>query len=112
MSEKSVLSIEVNSLIALNEKILSVLEDINHRLLCSKTVFNLNDASAYSGLSKSHLYHLTSSGKLRFYRPFGKCIFISKDELEEALKQNAHNENLQVDQNVSNYFMKKLNSKK
>jgi excisionase family DNA binding protein len=61
------------------------LENINDRLrnietllLNQKSVFNFDEIAAYTGLSKSHLYKLTSSGGIPCYKPQGKHIYFNK----------------------------------
>lgn len=51
-------------------------------------MLNFNDLVSYTGLSKSYLYKLTSNGKLPAYKPFGKCLYFDKLEVENWLKQN------------------------
>jgi excisionase family DNA binding protein len=53
-----------------------------------KTILNFNDLTNYTGLSKSYLYKLTSNGLLPAYKPFGKCLFFDKIEVDNWLKQN------------------------
>lgn len=53
-----------------------------------KTVLNFTELAAYTGLSKSYLYRLSSEGKLPAYKPFGKCLFFDRAEVDNWLKQN------------------------
>lgn len=53
-----------------------------------KTIFNFNDLASYTGLSKSYLYKLSSIGKLPAYKPFGKCLYFDRTEVDNWLKQN------------------------
>ena len=53
-----------------------------------KTVMNLNDLATYTGLSKSYLYKLTSSGAIPHYKPMCKILFFDKAEIDAFLKQN------------------------
>ena len=39
--------------------------------LDNKEVLTLNEVSNYTGLSKSHIYRLCSTGGIPFYKPFG-----------------------------------------
>jgi len=45
----------------------------------------MDDASKMTGLSKSSLYKLTSNRIISFYKPFGKKIFFSKEQLEQMM---------------------------
>ncbi len=53
-----------------------------------KTVMNFNDLATYTGLSKSYLYKLTSTGAIPHYKPMGKVLFFDKAEIDLYLKQN------------------------
>lgn len=64
------------------------LTKIEVALLCLKTVFTFDELVAYTGLSKSHLYKLTSSGRIPCSKPFGKHLYFNKLEIDEWLLQN------------------------
>jgi len=44
--------------------------------------------AAYTGLSKSYLYKLTSTGGIPCYKPQGKHIYFSKQEIDKWLLKN------------------------
>lgn len=54
----------------------------------TKEVLTLNEVSNYTGLSKSHIYRLCSTGGIPFYKPFGKVNYFDKLEIIQWLKQN------------------------
>ena len=56
--------------------------------LDNKEVLTLNEVSNYTGLSKSHIYRLCSTGGIPFYKPFGKVNYFDKLEIIQWLKQN------------------------
>lgn len=70
------------------EEINKRLENIEIMLLTSKTVLTFDEASDYTGLSKSHLYRLTSTGGIPFYKPKGKIIYFDRKELDNWMLQN------------------------
>lgn len=53
-----------------------------------KDVLTFNEASEFTGLSKSYLYKLTSGQKVPHYKPFGKMVYFNRLELESWLQQN------------------------
>lgn len=53
-----------------------------------KTVMNFEDLAHYTGLSKSYLYKLTSQNILPHSKPFGKCLFFDKAEIDLFLLSN------------------------
>ena len=58
-----------------------------YSLLAAKNVLTLEDAALLTGLSKSHLYRLTCTHQIPYYKPNGKLCFFDKAELE-AWKRN------------------------
>lgn len=50
-----------------------------------KLLYSMDDASKLTGLSKSCLYKLTANRVVSFYKPFGKMIFFSKEQLMTLL---------------------------
>ena len=59
-----------------------------YSLLAAKNVLTLDDAALLTGLSKSHLYRLTCTHQIPYYKPSGKQIYFDRDELEAWMKQN------------------------
>ncbi|NJY64155.1 helix-turn-helix domain-containing protein [Salinimicrobium sp. CDJ15-81-2] len=70
-------------------KILEQLDRIEKLLRASKTVMSLEEASEYSGISRSYLYKLTAKGEIPFSKPRGKMIYFSKEKLDEWLLSNS-----------------------
>jgi excisionase family DNA binding protein len=48
---------------------------------------DLDAAAKYLGISKSHLYHLTSKGLIGHFKPAGKKIYFDKADLDSYLKR-------------------------
>jgi len=57
-------------------------------LLSQKVVLTFEEVADYTGLSKSYLYKLTSSGGIPCYKPHGKHIYFNKQEIDKWLLQN------------------------
>jgi excisionase family DNA binding protein len=83
---------EVNdSLIAINAKILqrlSTLEDLlrkkdDHAHRQTSKPLTFKEACAYLGYAPSYLYKLTYRNVIPHYKPTGKMIFFSKNEIDE-----------------------------
>lgn len=53
-----------------------------------KEVLTLTEVSSYTGLSKSHIYKLCSTGGIPFYKPFNKVNYFDRQEIIDWLKQN------------------------
>lgn len=57
--------------------------------LDNKEVLTLNEVSSYTGLSKSHIYKLCSTGGIPYYKSGGgKCNYFDRVEIISWLKQN------------------------
>lgn len=79
------------------------LSNIENLLLSQKTVLNLDEVSEFTGLSKSHLYKLTSKGRIPHYKPNGKYIFFDRAEIEKWLLRNRIRTNEEIDAEASTY---------
>lgn len=82
-------------------KIIMELCQIKQLLQLNKEVFTLKEFCLYADLSEEHAYKLTRTGKLKFYRPFGKRIYIKKQDAIEALIQNPVNAKIDIER-ISN----------
>ena len=88
----------------MEEAILSKLETIEvYSLLAAKNVLNLEDAAILTGLSKSHLYRLTCTHQIPYYRPNGKIIYFDRGELESWMKQNRVATQQEIEQTAVTY---------
>jgi excisionase family DNA binding protein len=86
-------------------KILSEIVEIKQLLALNKKVWTMEDFCKFTGISKPYAYHLTSTGKIRCYRPFGKIIFFDPEEVIEFLKQNPVKGKIQISDKVNHYFL-------
>lgn len=75
-------------------------------LLAAKNVLTLDDVALLTGLSKSHLYKLTSSKEIPHYRPNGKFLYFSKDEIEKWMLRGRVASNQEIEQQAVNYVVK------
>lgn len=71
-----------------NLLILERLDRIERLLTAQKEVLTFEEACEYTGISKSYLYKLTSSGMIPYAKPNGKMIFFERKELVSWLLQN------------------------
>jgi excisionase family DNA binding protein len=77
------------------------LSNIENLLLAQKTVLNFVEVAAYTGLSKSYLYKLTSAGGIPCYKPQGKHIYFDKQEIDQWLLQNRKSTNQELENQAS-----------
>jgi len=96
----------------MEKEIKKALEEINLKLdkiqvqnklisIRTKDVFNFYEACIFLELSNSHLYKMTSSKQIPYYKPTGKKLYFKRTELIEWLLRNksepTNKESLQVE---------------
>ena len=90
----------------MEEKILEQLSRIEkYSLLSAKNVLTLDDVAALTGLSKSHLYKLTCTHQIPFYKPNGKQIYFDRGEIENWMKQNRVATNDEIEAQAVTYLV-------
>ena len=73
----------------MQEQILQKLESIETLLLNrDDKPLSFREAQKYLGISLSYLYKLTSQNKIPHYKPNGKMIYFSREELDKWIKRN------------------------
>lgn len=95
------------NIIEVNEK----LDRIERLLLGSKKVLTLEEACDYTGISKSYLYKLTSTGRIPHSKPNGKLIFFDIDRLNKWLLQNDRRSKSENKDMAMEYILEKNVSK-
>ena len=81
------------------------LQNIEELLLTQKTVLKLDEVTLLTGLSKSYLYKLTSTGGIPCYKPQGKHIYFKKTEVEDWLLQNRKSTTVEIDEMANNHII-------
>lgn len=89
-----------------NIKLEQRLDRIEKLLVSNKTVLTFEEACDYTGISRSYLYKLTSSGDIPFSKPNGKIIFFSKEKLNVWLLQNSKKSNRELQDEALRYTSK------
>ncbi|MBO6573344.1 MAG: helix-turn-helix domain-containing protein [Balneola sp.] len=83
------------------------LSRIENMLLSQKTVLNFDETAVYTGLSKSHLYKLTSTGGIPCYKPTGKKLYFDKEELDEWMLRNKKLSQDEIDDKAENFLIER-----
>ncbi len=78
-----------------------------YSLLSAKNVLNLDDVAILTGLSKSHLYKLTSERLIPHYKPSSKSLYFDRVEIEEWMKQNRVQTEAEAEQKAVSYVVEK-----
>lgn len=63
-------------------------ENLENVLRNGKDVLTLEEASLYTGISRSTLYKLTSAHEIPYYKPHGKLILFERKELLAWVRAN------------------------
>lgn len=87
------------------EKLIS----IEKLLLGQKNVLSFEEACDFTGISKTYMYKLTYQAKIPHFKPHGKNIYFSREELEQWLMQNPIKTIDQIDKEASGYIMSQKN---
>ena len=66
----------------------------------------LEEAAKYLDISTSHLYKLTSKGKIPHYKPEGKKVYFEKSELDAWLLRKPVKTQVEIDRVADAYTIK------
>ena len=72
-----------------------------------KKMLSIDDVSVLTGLSKSHLYKMTCSHQIPYYKPNGKLMYFDKAEIEEWMRQNRIETTDEAEQKALSYVIEK-----
>lgn len=72
-------------------------------LLSAKTVFDLNETALFTGLSKAHIYRLTSEKQIPHFKK-AKKLYFKKSELENWMLENRVKTNNEILSMASTYI--------
>lgn len=78
---------------------------IEKLLLGQKNVLTFDEGCEFTGLSKTYMYKLTHRNKIPFFKPHGKNIYFSREELENWLMQNPVKTAEQKDKETTDYVV-------
>ena len=85
---------------------------LNLITLGSKDVLQIEDVVILTGLSKSHIYRLTSSKKIPHSKPTGGFIYFKKSDVEEWMLKNRILTVDEIDAKSSTYISTRSQKKK
>lgn len=73
-----------------------------------KPIYSFSEFCSLANLSEDYVRKLHSQGRIPFSRPFGRKLYISKEDALHVLMQNASNCETDTERQANDYF---LNSK-
>jgi excisionase family DNA binding protein len=85
------------------ETIKEQLNRIETGLIGQKTVLTFEEVAKFTGLSKSYLYKLTSTGRIPHFKPQGKLIYFERGQVEAWLMQNPIKTASAIEQEAATY---------
>ena len=89
------------------QKLESIEKMLTEQGLLKKEVLTFNEAAGYLEVSHSHLYKMTSSAIVPFYKPNGKKIYFRRKELDVWLLSNRVDSREEIEQQAEDYLTKK-----
>ncbi|SFJ61569.1 helix-turn-helix transcriptional regulator [Olleya namhaensis] len=90
-----------------NIKLEERLDRIERLLVGNKTVLTFDEACDYTGISRSYLYKLTSSGGIDgVSKPNGKLIFFDKSLLDNWLLKRIKKSTKEIEELALDYSLK------
>lgn len=87
-----------------NDLIEKRLEKIENLLIGQKNVFTFEECCRYTGISKTYMYKLTCTNKILHFKPHGKTIYFSKEEIDNWLLKNPIKTTEQIEQEAATYI--------
>ena len=87
-------------------QILEKLDRIEKLVRTNKNVLTIEEASDYTGISRSYLYKLTANGDIPFSKPRGKMIYFSIEKLDTWLLTNSSKSKDEIQQEALNYTLR------
>jgi excisionase family DNA binding protein len=94
-----------------NDLIEKRLEKIENLLIGQKNVFTFEECCRYTGISKTYMYKLTCTNKIPHFKPHGKTIYFSKEEIDKWLLKNPIKTTEQIEQEAATYVVSPVKKK-
>ncbi len=84
---------------------LQIIEDLIRRWDSQERVLDIQEAAEVLKISKSHLYRLTSRSEIPHFKPTGKKIYFSLNELMEWAKSSRVKTVDEIDEETNDYIL-------
>ncbi len=91
--------------ISQGQKLDTILDLLQKGNIAQKEVLTIDEVGAYTGLSKSYLYKLTSTNQIPFYKPNNKMVYFKRQEIEEWLLQNRRKTKAEIEGEAATYLV-------
>lgn len=91
------------------KEILKELKEIKELLQLNQPVLSLRQFCKFADISEDYAYKLTSGGFIKHYKPFGKRIYVDREEAIYALTQNAISDKRKMQSKMEKYLLNNKN---
>ncbi|WP_167604958.1 helix-turn-helix domain-containing protein [Maribellus sediminis] len=78
---------------------------ITEHSLCTKDVLTMPEAAKYLSLSEGYLYQLISKGVIPHYKPNGKKLYFSRQELDNWVLSNKQQSRDEIRQSAEDFLV-------
>jgi excisionase family DNA binding protein len=86
------------------QHLIEKIDILTQAILANKNTLTIEECAAYSGLSTSHLYKLTSAGEIPHYKPRGKMLYFDRAEIDTWLRQNRVSTRAEIEQQAADHM--------
>ena len=80
------------------------IEFLTSAVMINKPVLSFKETAIYLDLTESYLYKLTSRQEIPHYKPRGKMLTFSREELDEWQLQRRVKSNAEIEKEASNHI--------
>jgi len=87
------------------EELLRIKQQIEQQNIVSKVILTLPEAAKYLTLSEGYLYQLVSKGVIPCYKPNGKKLYFSRQELDDWVMNNKKQSRDEIRQSAEDFLV-------
>jgi excisionase family DNA binding protein len=87
------------------QDVINKIDILTQAVLSNKGTLTLDECAAYTGMSPSHLYKLTSAGEIPHYKPRGKMLYFDRAEIDTWLRQNRVSTRAEIEQQAADHMI-------
>lgn len=86
------------------QELTAQIDDLKKLVIASsKEVLSIDECATFTSLSVNHIYRLTSTRAIPFYKPMGGKIYFKKSEIENWLLQGRQATNNEISSQATTY---------
>ncbi len=89
------------------EKLIAIENLLMEQKAVRKKVLTIKEACVHLGLSRSHLYKLTSKKQIPHFCPGGRRLYFKREELDNWMLQNRQKSTAELEKETLDYICRK-----